>query len=215
MKLSELSHRPISHPDCCLSLSLPLLKCLAKELPKSPEHVLSIGSGKGLLEQMLRTYYPSLDIYGVEIQDVYGVNKYLPESNIWTILGSVGLCRTCDRATMASAWMFVYPRNPLLVFKYIHEFGDGKVKMLIWLGPRNDWNDFAPYLENDRFETPKEVTASGLPAYELMVIARKRNLKDEKVNEYMESVTTDSSISTSPTSKDPVQSNHKEPVDGE
>jgi hypothetical protein len=171
---------------------------LAKELPKSPERVLSIGSGKGLLEQILKTHYPSLDIQGVEIQDAYGVNKYLPESDMLTILGSVGSCGTCDRAAVASAWMFVYPRNPLLVSKYMREFGDGKVKVLIWLGPRNDWDDFAPYLEDDRFETPEEVTASGLPTYELMFVVRKRNLKYEIE------------------AKDPAQTNdgYQEPIDG-
>ena len=174
MKLPELSSQPISHPDCCLSLSLPLLKCLAKELPKSPEYILSIGSGKGLLEQILKTHYSSLDIQGVEIKDANGVNKYLPEGDIWTILGSVGSCGTCGRAAMASAWMFVYPRNPLLVRNYIREFGDGKVKMLIWLGPRNDWDDFAPYFEGVHFEPPEEVKDSGLPAYEMMVVVRKR-----------------------------------------
>src|SRR5215469_15699748 len=177
MKLPELSHRSTSHPDCCLSLSLPLLNRLAKELPKSPEHVLSIGSGKGLLEQMLKTHYPSLDIQGVEVQDAYGVNKYLPERDMQTVLGSVGSCGTCDRAAVASAWMFVYPRNPLLVRKYIREFGDGEVKVLIWLGPRNDWDEFGPYLEDDRFEAPEQVAASGLPAYELMAVVRKRNLR--------------------------------------
>lgn len=216
MKLPELTHRPTSYPDCCLSLSLPLLKCLAKELPKSPEHVLSIGSGKGLLEQMLKTHYPSLDIQGVEVQDAYGVNKYLPERDMWTILGSVGSCGTCNRAAMASAWMFVYPRNHLLVSKYICEFGDGKVKVMIWLGPRNDWDDFAPYLEDDRFEAPEIVTASGLPEYELMVVIRKRNLKHGK---YMEGFATDASIeetaSISPTSKDPMQTEdgYQEPID--
>ena len=209
MKLPELSNRPSCHPDCCLSLSLPLLKCLAKELPKSPEFVLSIGSGKGLLEQILKNHYPSLDIQGVEIQDVHGVNKYLAERDLWTILGSVGSCGTCDRAAVASASMFVYPRSPLLVRNYIREFGDGKVKILIWLGPRNDWNDFAPYFEDDHFEAPEEVTASELPAYELMVVIRKRSLKCEKGNEYIERVAINTSIeemaSTSITSKDPVQ----------
>jgi len=196
------------------------LKRLAKELPKFPEHVLSIGSGKGLLEQMLKTHYPSLDIQGVEVQDAYGVNKYLPERDMRTILGSVGSCGTCDRAAVASAWMFVYPRNPLLVRNYIREFGDGAVKVLIWLGPRNDWDDFAPYLEDDRFEAPEEVAASGLPAYELMAVVRKRNLRYEKTNEYMEGVVTDTSFeetaSTSPTSNDPVKTEdgHQEPIDG-
>jgi hypothetical protein len=185
------------------------LKCLAKELPKSPESVLSIGSGKGLLEQLLKTRYPSLDIQGVEIQDAHGVNKYLPERDVWTILGSVGSSGTCDRAAVASAWMFVYPRSPLLVRNYIREFGDGKVKILMWLGPRNDWNDFAPYFEDDHFEAPEEVAASGLPTYELMAVVRKRNLKYEKKNEYIERVTTNGSVketaSTSLNSKDPVQ----------
>lgn len=99
-----------------------------------------------------------------------------------------------------------------------NKFGDGEVKILIWLGPRNDWDDFAPYFEDDHFEAPEEVAASGLPAYELMAVVRKKNLKCEKENEYMEGFATDASIEefTSLSSKDPVQTEdgYQEPTDG-
>lgn len=172
--LPKLSSKSISHPDCCLSLSLPLLGTIAAHLPTPPALILSIGSGTGLLERLLSLHYPSLHILGVEVRADPSVNKYLPEEDIFTVIGSVGSGgATCDRASTAAVWMFVYPRSPLLIRNYLHEYGEGSVKTIIWLGPANDWADFASSLDRPGFERPQELEDCGLPPYEKMVVIRR------------------------------------------
>jgi len=170
----ELSAKPISHPDCCLSLSTPLVTTLAGYLPEFPDLVLSIGSGSGLLERLLTARHPQLRIQGVEIQDVEGINKHLPEEDVFTVVGSIGSGVTCERASVATAWMFVYPRTPLLVRNYVQRYGGDCVDIIIWLGPKSDWEDFAPAFQSAAFENPQEIMDCGLPAYETMVIVQKK-----------------------------------------
>ncbi|KAI0197025.1 hypothetical protein F4808DRAFT_299542 [Astrocystis sublimbata] len=182
-KLPKLTSEPTRHPACCLSLSETLLATIKTLLDTSfPPHLqtqcrniyaprpgsdpallLSIGSGTGLLEELLHNYLNSAihndshglssarnestrnawRIEGVEVD--LSVNIYLPEDRInhvpgtWAVLSS----RTQNDA---AALMFVYPRERGLVRRYVDAFfntltttKDGR--FVLWLGPKCDWED--------------------------------------------------------------------------
>ncbi|KAI0542501.1 hypothetical protein GGR58DRAFT_252745 [Xylaria digitata] len=158
--LSLLTDEPTRYPGCCLSLSLPLLdtiKTLLQSIPliaqsvntitneESPHGcistppqsalVLSIGSGTGLLEELLHAYlnhgsHNSLPtpnhlnfirnwrVEGVEVNQA--VNIHLPEDRINHVAGTWAVHES--RARDTSALMFVYPRDSALVRRYIDEF---------------------------------------------------------------------------------------------
>ncbi|KAI0401482.1 hypothetical protein F4802DRAFT_580402 [Xylaria palmicola] len=145
--LPSLTASPTRHPGCCLSLSRPLLTTLASLLDSSisPSHhpsdppalILSIGSGTGLLEELLHAHLdpdppPAAAappggrwrrrrwcVEGVEV-DPPAVNVHLPEDRVnrvpgtWAVLGS--------RARDAAALLFVYPRDGALVRRYVNAF---------------------------------------------------------------------------------------------
>ncbi|KAI9369583.1 hypothetical protein BJX61DRAFT_536303 [Aspergillus egyptiacus] len=136
---TSLPLSPTPLPNCCLSLSRPLLTTLSTLLPSNPSSfTLSIGSGSGLLEALLMHRHPTLHIEGVEVSP--SVNLYLPEENLNIVSGTWELC---PRAADAGAWMFVYPREPGLVRRYLDEFAGGKVEKVVWLGPKADWEDYS------------------------------------------------------------------------
>ncbi|KAI1751055.1 hypothetical protein F4782DRAFT_506610 [Xylaria castorea] len=149
--LPLLTLEPTRHPGCCLSLSEPLLATIRTlldsaphlnkksydghkpELEPEPEPalILSIGSGTGLLEELLHVYLNNDDhlsinsnsaenwrVEGVEVNAA--VNIYLPEDRINHVLGTWAVLET--RAREAAALMFVYPRDGALVRRYINAF---------------------------------------------------------------------------------------------
>ena len=165
---SQISTEPKHHPDCCLSISTTLLDYLARLLPKSPATILSIGSGSGLLEQLLSSRYPSLDVLGVEVDN--SVNKYLPEQNVYIVKGT---WESCTLAASAEAWILVYPRQPQLLAKYLNEYSAGAAVTIIWLGPRIDWIDYEFELLRHGFSQITVQDNCGLVSYEMMAVARK------------------------------------------
>jgi hypothetical protein len=137
MTLPSLTENPTLYPNCCLSLSTPLLTHLASLLPEQPHFTLSIGSGSGLLEALITTHHRDVRVEGVEVNS--SVNLYIEEQDINVVTGTWDLC---SRAVQAKAWMFVYPREPKLVKKYIEMYGNGEVDEILWLGPKVDWEDY-------------------------------------------------------------------------
>src|ERR1700722_20103677 len=67
LKPPTLGMSPARHTRCCLSLSRPIVDMIVSHLPATAALALSIGSGSGLLEQLIRTTNPHLDFYGVEV----------------------------------------------------------------------------------------------------------------------------------------------------
>ncbi|KAI0547792.1 hypothetical protein F4679DRAFT_553396 [Xylaria curta] len=137
--LPLLTNEPTRHAGCCLSLSEPLLatiKTLLDSIPHldnkpEPALILSIGSGTGLLEELLYVYLNDDDhvsinsnsaekwrVEGVEVNPA--VNIYLPEDRINHVLGTWAVLET--RAREAMVLMFVYPRDGPLVRRYIDTF---------------------------------------------------------------------------------------------
>lgn len=167
---SNLSASPTALPNCCLTLSTPLLNHLVSILPKTPDFTLSIGSGSGLLESLVTLRYPNVSIEGVEVNS--SVNLYIAEESMNIVSGTWDLL---SRASQAKAWMFVYPREPKLISKYIETYGDpsGNVEVILWLGPRADWADYESCFRDSTFselEFPEDV---GMAPYEMLVAARR------------------------------------------
>lgn len=166
----ELSDVPKHHSDCCLAISRPLLDRLVSILPHAPDVVLSIGSGTGLLEAaILQHSHEHIEVIGIEVSS--SVNKYLPEQNILTVDGTWALH---VEAQTAAAWMFVYPRGPKLVATYIETCVSDALRVILWLGPRNDWPDYAPIFERGKFLCLQLLEDCGVAGYEVMVLATKK-----------------------------------------
>jgi hypothetical protein len=69
--------------------------------------------------------------------------------------------------------MFVYPREPKLIMKYIDKYGAYGVEMIIWLGPNADWPDYEACFRDSSFSNLSFPEGGGLTPYEMLTIARK------------------------------------------
>ncbi|KAL2871942.1 uncharacterized protein BJX67DRAFT_376792 [Aspergillus lucknowensis] len=169
MALPDLSPIPTAYSDCCLSLSFPLITHLASLLPQKPHFTLSIGSGSGLLEALITQNFPNVLVEGVEVNS--SVNTYIAEQDMNVVTGTWDLSY---RATQARAWMFVYPREPGLVGRYLETHGDG-VETILWLGPRVDWGDYEGCFKRSGFEDVSlhEGEGIGVAEFEILIVVRR------------------------------------------
>lgn len=164
--LNELDDEPRHFPDCCAGISKPLLATLRDRLPPSPNTVLSVGSGCGLLEALLlHVAGDSLNLYGVEVRSC--ANKHLPPDRLIRVSGTTALH---PDAILASSLMFVYPRQPDLVAAYLDAAMGGALEQVVWIGHRNDWAEYEGLLQT-HFHKIELVAESGMPSYELLVTA--------------------------------------------
>lgn len=168
MALPVLSDAPTHHPDCCLSLSNSLFTTLDRILSSTDGHILSIGSGSGLFEATLASRHPGWVVEGVEVSS--SLNKYLPEESAYVVGGTWDLCL---RARDAAVWIFVYPRVPALVERYLTTFGNSSIQLAIFLGPRADWADFQASFQAAGFAPVEIIEECGLAPYEMMSVIRK------------------------------------------
>lgn len=193
--LPPLSDEPTRYPDFCLSLSTHLIDALTKifsaAAAKSRSSLtLSVGSGSGLLEAYLQSLWSStpgcdLMIHGLEVQTADGagpVNRYLPEQNCGTVRGTTQLS---SELNSACALLFVYPRDPALVLRYLQaakDLSNRPLQAVVWLGPRADFDIFAGSPQsplkiglgdNTDFD-PVEVTeVRGMADYEMIAVVRR------------------------------------------
>ncbi|KAJ5683723.1 uncharacterized protein N7477_000068 [Penicillium maclennaniae] len=163
----QLDSSPKRFPDCCLGISSTLLDHLGSILPKTPAFTLSVGSGSGFLEALIVHYFENVSVEGVEVSS--SVNRYIAEEAMNIVAGGWDLC---SDAQVASAWMFVYPRDPKLITKYIVTYGGQAVQLIIWLGPTADWVVFEPCFRQSTFSELSFIEA-GMTPYETAVVARK------------------------------------------
>ncbi|KAI0864740.1 hypothetical protein F4860DRAFT_463311 [Xylaria cubensis] len=238
--LPLLTYEPTRHPGCCLSLSEPLLasiRTLLDSVPyldndgheSEPALILSVGSGTGLLEELLHVHLNNDDhvsakkwrVEGVEVNPA--VNIYLPEDRINHVLGTWAVLET--RAREATVLMFVYPRDGALVRRYIDTlmtsptplrdgYGEGEngredrnesgsapnkgaganyedhsedgdeirrnprkgVRLVIWLGPKCDWDDtgLGSIHMSSEFEVLEMRHDIGLAAYEMLAVLKQK-----------------------------------------
>lgn len=183
MELPPLSDDALRHPDFCLSISTGLVHLLSSVLNsctdrQQPTLVLSVGSGSGLLEAHLDAHWTEdpdchITIEGVEVraaENAKSVNKYLPEGRHSTVRGTWELS---PHLAQAGALMFVYPREPGLVAKYLQASPDG-LSIAIYLGPKTDWEIFEASLSNvPGFGKPEILQGFGMAEFEMMAYIRK------------------------------------------
>jgi hypothetical protein len=158
----KISDAPRHHPDCCLSLSTKLIQQIGQLQPPG-SLVLSIGSGSGLLETLVQRHYPQTRVVGLEVNDL--INKYLSPDNAISVKGTWDIY---TKSSEADTWLFVYPKSPALISRYLEL---SKIpKTTVWLGPKRDWEDFrSPFLAYRKF-TIEEVEDAGLASYETMFV---------------------------------------------
>lgn len=180
----DLDEQPKHHPDCCVAISRPLLLTLLDLFPASPSLVLSIGSkyhvackvkssltkggGTGYLEFSLLELAgdDSLNLIGLEVSSE--VNRYLPEQNFISVNGTWDLY---PGASKASVLLFVYPREPRLLARYIEQFGHLSCEKVVWIGPTLDWPDYQGVLVASGFTSITTPSNSGMADYEMVSVA--------------------------------------------
>ncbi|KAK1232314.1 hypothetical protein PQX77_004565 [Marasmius sp. AFHP31] len=137
--LPQLTSEPQSHPDSCLSFSLPLLRAIHGLLPAAPDLTLSIGSGSGLVESLLQSITEpyTLNLVGVEVMP--SPNKYLPPTSHRCVQGTWALD---PLSKTAKAWLFVYPKRVGLIEEYLNAHRTNGLQTVMWIGPRRDWDEF-------------------------------------------------------------------------
>ena len=161
--LPQLTKTPTQHPDCCCSLSTPLIATIAASLPSLKASVVSIGSGTGLLEALVLREVPNISLTAIEVSKA--VNLYLPDGLVDVVTGTWDVSA---KAIDAQCWLLVYPRSPKLLKDYFDLSGDAVVETIIWIGPRADAEDFDIVVDETAWS--KEVHEdSGVGAYELLV----------------------------------------------
>lgn len=69
--------------------------------------------------------------------------------------------------------MFVYPRDPKLVSRYIDTYGGGNLEIIVWLGPKVDWVEYEDCLRRSLFDELEILEEVGLAPFEIAVIARR------------------------------------------
>nr|POE88251.1 hypothetical protein CFP56_11480 [Quercus suber] len=175
--LSPLTFEPQTFPDCCASISWPMIQALTIRLPASPKLVLSVGCGTGLLEAMLlQATEGRLDVRGVEVLSCR--NKYLPSENFLQVATTRSI--HCD-AVMATTLIFVYPRELNLISRYLEACIGGAVEQVIWLSHRSDWPD-AHNLLQTYFSDLEYLEGPEVAGYELLVVASvPRSIASKKV----------------------------------
>lgn len=164
--LARVDGEPQQFAGCCLAISKPLLQTLLSTLPQGPDLILSVGSGSGLLEELLlQMSHDNLNLFGVEVPSCNCA--YLPTEQVLRVPGTRALH---PDAILASVLMFVYPRVASLIASYIDACADGALEKLVWLGHRSDWADCEEII-NDSFTDVKVIQNAGLPGHEIMVVA--------------------------------------------
>ncbi|KAJ8076408.1 hypothetical protein PM082_000831 [Marasmius tenuissimus] len=172
--LPQLTGEPQSHPDSCLSFSLPLLRAVHELLPAAPDLTLSIGSGSGLVESLLQTITEpySLNLVGVEVMP--SPNKYLPPTSHRCVQGTWALD---PLSKAAKAWLFVYPKRVGLIEEYLNAHKTDGVQTVVWNGPRRDWEEFSTAFATSPSEDielwdEERIEAAGGRAWECIAIVR-------------------------------------------
>ncbi|GJD04528.1 hypothetical protein CH63R_10770 [Colletotrichum higginsianum IMI 349063] len=178
--LPQLTNEPQTLPDSCVSLSRPFLRALHALLPPSPHLTLSIGSGTGLVEALLHGLAPPPNLVSVEVAP--SPNRYHAAHR--TVPGTWALEPLAARAR---AWVFVYPKQVALVRAYVEAFlgrrdAGAEVEVVVYVGPRMDWDDFRGALEEAGVAGEVEVEvwgeermeAVGGRAWECVAVVRPR-----------------------------------------
>ena len=55
----------------------------------------------------------------------------------------------------------------------MERYGQGRVRMIVWLGPRAEWGAYEVVLRGSEFCCLAEVEGGGVVGYEMLVVARR------------------------------------------
>lgn len=161
LPLPSITAEPAKYYGSCTFLSTDLLRALRHILPKAPDFTLSVGSGIGLLEALFARYRPGISadarpdlcIECVEVSSFRSERKYIAEDSIHYVQGT---WQTSLRAREAKMWIFVFPRDPALLEKYVTDHVDGKVEHILWIGPRDDFSGYKNSVKHAKFKYQTE-----------------------------------------------------------
>lgn len=188
MDIPKLNYHPSRHLDLCLSISTKLIHSLTTILTtNAPETsnnlILSVGSGSGLLEAHLLNHLSSLPnstsrftVQGVEVRSsptAAPVNKHLPEQHSTTVRGTWELSPLLKSA---DTLLFVYPRDPELIRRYLAA-RPASLRLVLWLGPRADWEVFGGCFQGlEGFEDVVVIEGgtAGVADFEMVAVVRRR-----------------------------------------
>lgn len=165
--LPALPSTPTSLFHADSSLSLTLIDTVAALLPQSPALTISIGCGHGVLEAYLDKSSTRLNVLGIDV--VHHSPQFIAEDKLRLLPGTFA---TSTEALVAEAWLFVYPKDLGLLGRYVKEYGDGKVRTIIWIGPRMDWEDVKKGIPSAGWEMEAQ-EENGLKDYEALVVWKK------------------------------------------
>ncbi|KAI7773290.1 hypothetical protein LA080_011353 [Diaporthe eres] len=188
MDLPKLNDTATRHLDFCLSISTKLIHILTSILTtngpqRNDNLVLSVGSGSGLLEAHLLKHLTSLPectstftIQGLEVRSpptAAPVNKYLPEQHSATVRGTWERSPLID---VADTLLFVYPREPDLVTRYLAA-RSASLRIVLWLGPCADWEVFGGCFQGLEGFGDVEIIeggSAGVAEFEMIAVVRSR-----------------------------------------
>lgn len=153
LALPELSNEPQKHHGSCTFLSTHIVELLSSMVPPKPLITLSVGSGICLLEALIMRKHASRILECVEVESLRGERKYVADERIHYVQGTWA---TSEHAQRAATWLFAFPRDPLLLKKYVDAYGDGQVRSILWLGPREDWPLFRDAIQHEKFNSQCE-----------------------------------------------------------
>lgn len=149
LELPLLSQDLAKYPGLCMFLSSQVITSLTGFLPTEPLLTLSIGSGTGLLEAIL-SESGKHGIECVEVESYRHTPKYMQDSAMHYVRGT---WETSPRALDAQVWLFIFPREPELLRKYVAAYGDGNVEHILYIGPRGDLEAFRNAINSSYFDT--------------------------------------------------------------
>lgn len=120
-----------------------------------------------MFEEVLRrqSLPEQLNLFGVEVESC--PNRYLPDDRMLRVASTTDLHHD---ALIADVFLFIYPRKSSLVIAYLEAFVRGALHTVFLITSRYEWTDFAPILER-AFSNVEMIQESGLPAYEVLVMA--------------------------------------------
>jgi hypothetical protein len=150
------------------------------------------GPGTSTSTSTCRWHLEGVEVSAHAQTHAHNPHTYLPPQQIHIVPNTADLCPRAFEKDV-KVWMFVYPRMRKLIGTYIdHIVGEGRedsavsglgVEMIIWAGPRSDWEDSRGYFDVLRGKGWEVVVDSsrdegsevdvGVMAFESVVIVKK------------------------------------------
>lgn len=155
----------------CTFISPSLINALRSLLPRKPGLTLSIGSGIGLVEAFTIQHDSHL-IECVEVPALREERKYVDEASMHYVRGTWD---TSDRARDAVAWLFLFPRDPVLITKYVERYIHGGLRSILWIGPAGDAAEMRTAVQDPAFHLSDTDLDACLHAGEATLLWRRRS----------------------------------------